>query len=73
MLIRFRPASFNAAAGLLTTLVNIYTSRSGNWSVMAIVTAVVTGLTLVVFSFLLCIYKTKLVKIQKEDNSGQEN
>ncbi|OQE56376.1 hypothetical protein PENNAL_c0417G07520, partial [Penicillium nalgiovense] len=40
----FMPAAFNAAAGLLTTLVNIYTSRSGHWSVMAIATIIVTAL-----------------------------
>lgn len=52
-----RPAALNAAAGLLTTLVNVYTSRSAYWSIMAIITVVVTSLLLFIFSSLFTYYK----------------
>ncbi|KAH3183673.1 hypothetical protein KXV92_006899, partial [Aspergillus fumigatus] len=48
----FIPVAMNAAAGLATTLINIYTARSGNWSFMALVTTVMTGSTLLVSSLL---------------------
>ncbi|OQD78090.1 hypothetical protein PENANT_c090G11601 [Penicillium antarcticum] len=64
----FMPAAFNAAAGLLTTLVNIYTSRSGHWSVMAIVTIVVTTLLMMAFSLLFAYYKfLKLRRVIADD------
>ena len=41
---------------------------------MAIVTTIVTGLSLVVFSFLLYFYKVfKLNKLIQEDQAGSEN
>jgi hypothetical protein len=58
----------NAAAGLLTTVINVYTSQSGDWSVMAIVTTAVTGATLSVCSGLLAVYRFyKLEQVIKED------
>lgn len=58
----------NAAAGLLTTLVNVYSSRNGSWSIIAIVTTIVTGLTLAVFSTLFVIYKwLKLKQVIQDD------
>ncbi|CAG7935369.1 unnamed protein product [Penicillium salamii] len=64
----FVPLSLNAAAGLLTTVINVCTSQGGDWSVMAIVTTAVTGATLSTCSALLAIYKFyKLEQIIKED------
>ncbi|KAI3092908.1 hypothetical protein CBS147333_10173 [Penicillium roqueforti] len=64
----FTPLSLNAAAGLLTTVINVCTSQDGDWSVMAIVTTTVTGATLSACSALLAIYKFyKLEKIIRED------
>ncbi|CAG8409647.1 unnamed protein product [Penicillium salamii] len=64
----FTPLSLNAAAGLLTTVINVCASQGGDWSVMAIVTTTVTGATLFVCLALLAIYKFyKLEKIIKED------
>jgi hypothetical protein len=37
----------NAVAGLATTLINIYTARDGDWSIMALITTIITGATLV--------------------------
>ncbi|KAJ5160981.1 uncharacterized protein N7482_007985 [Penicillium canariense] len=65
----FTPISLNAAAGLLTTLINVYTSRGGGWSVMAIVTTVVTGFIFVTSSSLLIIYKFCILpEIIRKDN-----
>ncbi|OGM39399.1 hypothetical protein ABOM_012135 [Aspergillus bombycis] len=57
----FMPAAMNAAAGLLTTMVNIYTARGGDWSVMALATTIVTGVTLTTSGALVMIYK--LIKL----------
>lgn len=71
MLIRDRPAMLNAAAGLLTSLINVYTSRGGHWSVMSIITTAITGLTFCVFFVLLVIYRFfKLRRVQQDDKNG---
>jgi hypothetical protein len=60
--------TLNAATGLLTTIVNVCTSRGGDWLVMAIATTVVTRTTLVVFLTLLMVYKFyKLERVRQED------
>jgi hypothetical protein len=60
--------SLNAAAGLLTTLINVCTSKGRSWSVMAITTVVVTGSTMAVFATLLVIYKFYLLEeVKKQD------
>ncbi|KAG2026544.1 hypothetical protein GB937_001324 [Aspergillus fischeri] len=48
----FLPIIMNAAAGLATTLINIYTARDGDWSIMALITTIITGVTLVASSSL---------------------
>ncbi|KAJ6126483.1 hypothetical protein N7523_002095 [Penicillium sp. IBT 18751x] len=64
----FMPVSMNAVAGMLTTIVNVCASQGGDWSVMAIVTTVVTGTTLLVSVALLCFYKFYLLeKVKQED------
>ncbi|KAK5677002.1 hypothetical protein LTS12_029477, partial [Elasticomyces elasticus] len=55
----FIPTLLNAAAGLLTSLVNIYTAREGNWSVMALLTIIITSLSASGFLALVVIYKFK--------------
>ncbi|KAJ5593511.1 hypothetical protein N7537_010415 [Penicillium hordei] len=63
-----RPASLNAAAGLLTTIVNVCASQEGVWSVMAVVTTIVTGATLVICLGLSLFYKFfKLRKVIQSD------
>ncbi|CRL30033.1 unnamed protein product [Penicillium camemberti] len=64
----FMPACMNAAAGLLTTLVNVLASQSGDCSVMAFMTFIVTGVTFILFLALFAIFKFwKLRKVIKED------
>lgn len=58
----------NAAAGLLTTLVNVMATHSGVCSIMAIMTFVVTSLTFVVCLVLFIWYRfLKLKRIMDED------
>ena len=56
----------NAAAGLLTTMVNIYTARGGDWSVMALTTAIITGVTLATAGVLVMIYRLIKMATLKE-------
>lgn len=56
----------NAAAGLATTLINIYTARDGDWSIMALITTIITGVTLVAASSLTVVFKfIKLKEVQE--------
>jgi hypothetical protein len=56
----------NAAAGLATTLINIYTARDGDWSIMALITTIITGVTLVAASSLTIVFKfIKLKEVQE--------
>ncbi|CAP87009.1 Pc24g01010 [Penicillium rubens Wisconsin 54-1255] len=62
------PLCLHAAAGLLTTVINVCTSQGGDWSVMAIITTAVTGATLLSCSALLALYKFyRLERVRKED------
>ncbi|KAH8430032.1 uncharacterized protein LDX57_007703 [Aspergillus melleus] len=56
----------NAAAGLATTLINIYTARDGDWSIMALITTIITGFTLVTSFSLAMVFKfIKLKEVQE--------
>lgn len=56
----------NAAAGLATTLINIYTARDGDWSIMALITTIITGVTLVAAASLTIVFKfIKLKEVQE--------
>ncbi|RMZ77593.1 hypothetical protein DV737_g4243, partial [Chaetothyriales sp. CBS 132003] len=52
----FQPASLNAAAGLLTTIVNVYTAQKGVWSKSAKIAGSVTGGCLGVAGTLFVVY-----------------
>ncbi|KAL2837037.1 hypothetical protein BJX68DRAFT_259726 [Aspergillus pseudodeflectus] len=59
------PIIMNAVAGLATTLINIYTTRDGDWSIMALITTIITRATLVAASSLTMVFKfIKLKEIQ---------
>ena len=62
-----KPNCLNSLAGLLTTIVNIYTAKSGDWSIMALLTTIMTGLVLVISVALTIVYKFgKLQKVRQE-------
>lgn len=54
-------------AGLLTTLINIYTAKDGDWSVMALLAVIAAGLSTACSLALIIIYRLgKLEKVKKE-------
>lgn len=62
-----RPTLLNATAGLLTSVVNIYTAKEGDWSIMALLATIVTGLSAAGFLALVIIYRFgRLVKVKQE-------
>jgi hypothetical protein len=62
-----RPTLLNALAGLLTTLVNIYSAQDGDWSIMALLTVIVTAMVMVVSGTLTAyFYFFKLAETKKE-------
>ncbi len=68
-----RPGLLNSLTGIISTLINVYTARSGFWSVTAIITAAVTGSST---SFMLVLYLIydlwKLNKVKKDHKSAIE-
>ncbi|KAJ6105183.1 hypothetical protein N7523_010257 [Penicillium sp. IBT 18751x] len=65
----FMPACLNAAAGLLTTTVNVVSSQSGQCSMMALVTFFVTGFTFTLFLTLFAVFK--FWKLSKAITDGE--
>ncbi|KAL4887978.1 hypothetical protein BDV59DRAFT_196830 [Aspergillus ambiguus] len=51
----FSPILINSITGFINTVINVYTSRDGTWSVTAVITAAVTG-SFSVISGLLYLY-----------------
>ncbi|KAB8067368.1 hypothetical protein BDV29DRAFT_186275 [Aspergillus leporis] len=69
----FIPTSLNAAAGLLTTIINIYTAKSGNWSIMSLLTVIVTALSTTASLALVLFYKFwKMEKVKEEHELEQK-
>ncbi|PWY96005.1 hypothetical protein BO94DRAFT_552807 [Aspergillus sclerotioniger CBS 115572] len=63
----FIPTFLNAMAGLVSTLINIYTAQGGDWSIIAIMTVIATGLSMVVSMTLTIFYKfCKLESVKRE-------
>ncbi|KAJ5959159.1 uncharacterized protein N7479_006309, partial [Penicillium vulpinum] len=55
-------------AGLLTTIVNIYTAKDGDWSIIALLTFVALSLSVASSAFLIYIYKFRKLKIVIEEH-----
>ncbi|EER41738.1 conserved hypothetical protein [Histoplasma capsulatum H143] len=54
-------------AGLLTSLVNVYTARGGDWSIMAMASVTITGMSTAVTAGLFSLYNfQKLRKVRQE-------
>ncbi|KAJ6103455.1 hypothetical protein N7486_005882 [Penicillium sp. IBT 16267x] len=64
-----RPTLLNSSAGLLTTMISLYTGHGGDWSIMALLTVIASGLSFASSSTLLILYKfVKLVNVKQEHN-----
>ncbi|KAL4947081.1 hypothetical protein BDW69DRAFT_199917 [Aspergillus filifer] len=67
----FIPMLLNTAAGLLTSLVNIYTAKDGCWSVMALLTVIVSGVLALLSTALMVFYKFWKLRIVMEDHERE--
>lgn len=67
-----RPTLLNSSAGLLTTMISLYTGHGGDWSIMALLTVIASGLSVASSSILLIIYKfIKLEKVKQQHDQLQ--
>ncbi|KAL4740388.1 hypothetical protein BDV11DRAFT_204309 [Aspergillus similis] len=67
----FIPTLLNTAAGLLTSLINIYTAKDGCWSVMALLTVIVSGVLAVTSTGLTVFYKFWKLRIVIADHERE--
>jgi hypothetical protein len=69
-----RPGCLNSFAGLISTLINVYTQQSGTWSVTAKVTAIVTGACMAVTGGLFALYNFwALEKVRRSHGREMES
>ncbi|KAJ5951035.1 uncharacterized protein N7479_009448, partial [Penicillium vulpinum] len=62
------PTLPNTLAGLLITIVNIYTAKDGDWSIIALLTFVASSLSVASSAFLIYIYKFRKLKMVIEEH-----
>lgn len=67
----FLPALMNSIAGLISTLVNIYSAQDGQYSVTARATIVVTAACSVVTSILFLVYNTVMLALVKRKHQKE--
>ncbi|KAL3416228.1 hypothetical protein V8F44DRAFT_480336, partial [Aspergillus fumigatus] len=67
------PTLLNATAGLLTILINIYTAKGGDWSIMALITAIVTGLSLAMSLAMACFYKLGKINVIGQEHDRERH
>jgi hypothetical protein len=60
----YSPALFNSTAGLLSTIVNVYITQKGSWSVTAKVTVAATGSCVCFSGLALFLYSRKIQILQ---------
>ena len=62
MWIRSRVLTLNALAGLISTLINVYSQQGGHYSITAKVTVIVTGSCTVLMALLFLIYNNWILE-----------
>ncbi|KAL4745465.1 hypothetical protein BDW72DRAFT_208186 [Aspergillus terricola var. indicus] len=67
----FIPILLNTAAGLLTSLISIYTAKDGYWSVMALLTVIVSGVLALSSTGLTVFYKFWKLRIVIADHERE--
>jgi hypothetical protein len=67
----FLPGFLNSFAGLISTLVNVYSQQDSKWSVTARVTATVTGVCMVVTGMLFALYNFWILEKVKKRHRGE--
>lgn len=73
MLTSTSPATLNSVAGLLTTIVNVYTAQKGVWSVTAKITAITTGCLIAVAGGLFGAYNFWILEKVRDDHEAAYN
>ena len=66
-----RPGCLNSLAGLISTLINVFTNQNGNWSVTAKVTIIVTGTCAVATAVLFGIYNNIILSRVKSKHTKE--
>jgi hypothetical protein len=67
----FLPGCLNSLAGLISTLINVYSQQGGAWSVTAKVTAAVSGSAMVITGVLFGVYNFWLLQRVKSRHSKE--
>lgn len=65
------PGAMNGLAGLIGTLVTVYTQQNGNWSITAKVSAIVEGCSMVICAILFVVFNNLLLERVKRKH-GRE-
>ncbi|KAJ6102303.1 hypothetical protein N7486_004730 [Penicillium sp. IBT 16267x] len=65
----FMPTLLNALAGLVTTLVSLYTGHHRDWSIMALLTVIVSGLSIASSLGLFIVYKFRKLELLKQEHN----
>lgn len=68
----FLPGATNALAGLISTLITVYTQKNGDWSIMAVVTAAVEAGDLVVCGSLFVVSTVMLQWVKRKHGKELE-
>lgn len=66
-----RVVAFNSIAGLISTLINVYSQQGGRYSITAKVTVVVTGSCAVVTAVLFLLYNFCILELVKRKHSEE--
>ncbi|CRL19522.1 unnamed protein product [Penicillium camemberti] len=69
----FIPTFLNSIAGLITTVINIYTARNGHWPIMAVLTASITAAVALASFFLILVYQFGKLERIKQDHIREIN
>lgn len=64
-----RPGCLNSFAGLISTLVNVYSQQDGVWNITAKVTAIVSGSIMVITAVLFALYNFWVLARVKRSHS----
>lgn len=67
----FLPALLNSIAGLISTIVNVYSAQDGQYSVTAMVTIIVTSACSAVTAGLFLLYNTVMLKLVKRKHEKE--
>ena len=69
----FLPGCLNSLAGLISTLVNVYSQQDGKWSVTAWITATVTGGSMLITGCLFALYNFWILeKVKRKHGQDME-